>query len=221
MHVHTGWLSQQLAGTLLAFVELDSAISSTIFPFTTSNLVLFSALPHIDKQLLFCSYRRRDSHPTTAQTRATVLASALVPPSAFVIPLSSYPPPCSEQRRLGRSTKSSVSILRTGRRSIAKEAERCFSSSSLISFSLIRLLTPTTAKATDENLTSEDWGAIIEVCDKVSGDQNGAKEAVQSMIKRLAHRNANVQLYTLEVCPSFGPLTMAALPRSPRPAANS
>ncbi|PNY23551.1 Class E vacuolar protein-sorting machinery protein hse1 [Tolypocladium capitatum] len=55
------------------------------------------------------------------------------------------------------------------------------------------------AKATDENLTSEDWGAIIEVCDKVSGDQNGPKEAVQSMIKRLAHRNANVQLYTLEL----------------------
>ncbi|KEY67679.1 hypothetical protein S7711_03932 [Stachybotrys chartarum IBT 7711] len=55
------------------------------------------------------------------------------------------------------------------------------------------------AKATDENLTSEDWGAIIEVCDKVAGDQNGPKEVVQSMIKRLAHRNANVQLYTLEL----------------------
>ncbi|KAF4978602.1 hypothetical protein FZEAL_5051 [Fusarium zealandicum] len=54
-------------------------------------------------------------------------------------------------------------------------------------------------KATDENLTSEDWGAIIEVCDKVSGDQNGPKEAVQSIIRRLAHRNANVQLYTLEL----------------------
>ncbi|KAK3381665.1 VHS domain-containing protein [Podospora didyma] len=54
-------------------------------------------------------------------------------------------------------------------------------------------------RATDENLTSEDWGAIMEVCDRVSSDQSGAKEAVQSMIKRLAHRNANVQLYTLEV----------------------
>ncbi|KAL6917947.1 hypothetical protein ACHAPO_000245 [Fusarium lateritium] len=54
-------------------------------------------------------------------------------------------------------------------------------------------------KATDENLTSEDWGAIIEVCDKVSNDQNGPKEAVQSIIRRLAHRNANVQLYTLEL----------------------
>lgn len=55
------------------------------------------------------------------------------------------------------------------------------------------------AKATDENLTSEDWGAIIEVCDKVTSDPNGPKEVVQSLIKRLAHRNANVQLYTLEV----------------------
>lgn len=54
-------------------------------------------------------------------------------------------------------------------------------------------------KATDENLTSEDWGAIMEVCDRVERDANGSKEAVQSMIKRLAHRNANVQLYTLEV----------------------
>ncbi|PKS05046.1 hypothetical protein jhhlp_008413 [Lomentospora prolificans] len=55
------------------------------------------------------------------------------------------------------------------------------------------------AKATDENLTSEDWGAIITVCDQVSTDTNGPKEAVQSIIKRLAHRNANVQLYTLEL----------------------
>ncbi|RYP75890.1 hypothetical protein DL771_002154 [Monosporascus sp. 5C6A] len=55
------------------------------------------------------------------------------------------------------------------------------------------------AKATDENLTSEDWGAIIEVCDKVSSDPNGPNQVVQSLIKRLAHRNANVQLYTLEL----------------------
>ena len=55
-------------------------------------------------------------------------------------------------------------------------------------------------KATDENATSEDWSAILEVCDRVSSDPaNGPKEAVQSLIKRLAHRNANVQLYTLEL----------------------
>lgn len=39
----------------------------------------------------------------------------------------------------------------------------------------------------------------MEVCDRVSTDPNGPKEVVQSLIKRLAHRNANVQLYTLEV----------------------
>ncbi|KAF2275342.1 uncharacterized protein EI97DRAFT_443210 [Westerdykella ornata] len=54
-------------------------------------------------------------------------------------------------------------------------------------------------KATDENLTSENWGLILDVCDKVSGSETGAKDAVQALIKRLAHRNANVQLYTLEL----------------------
>ena len=56
-----------------------------------------------------------------------------------------------------------------------------------------------TAKATDENLTSENWEYIMDVCDKVSTEDSGAKDVVASMIKRLAHRNANVQLYTLEV----------------------
>ncbi|CAG8976453.1 hypothetical protein HYALB_00008042 [Hymenoscyphus albidus] len=55
------------------------------------------------------------------------------------------------------------------------------------------------AKATDENLTSENWEYIMDVCDKVTTEDSGAKDAVATMIKRLAHRNANVQLYTLEV----------------------
>ncbi|KAJ5776512.1 uncharacterized protein N7511_001523 [Penicillium nucicola] len=55
------------------------------------------------------------------------------------------------------------------------------------------------AKATDENLTSENWEFILDVCDKVGSEESGAKEAVAAMIKRLAHRNANVQLYTLEL----------------------
>jgi signal transducing adaptor molecule len=49
----------------------------------------------------------------------------------------------------------------------------------------------------------------MEVCDRVSSDPNGPKEAVQSLIKRLAHRNANVQLYTLEVCCIAIPLPLA------------
>ncbi|PVI02868.1 hypothetical protein DM02DRAFT_521945 [Periconia macrospinosa] len=54
-------------------------------------------------------------------------------------------------------------------------------------------------KATDENLTSENWEFILDVCDKVGAADTGAKDAVAAMIKRLAHRNANVQLYTLEL----------------------
>ncbi|KAF1850224.1 uncharacterized protein K460DRAFT_350304 [Cucurbitaria berberidis CBS 394.84] len=54
-------------------------------------------------------------------------------------------------------------------------------------------------KATDENLTSENWEYILDVCDKVGSADTGAKDAVAAMIKRLAHRNANVQLYTLEL----------------------
>ncbi|KAF2870300.1 hypothetical protein BDV95DRAFT_496656 [Massariosphaeria phaeospora] len=54
-------------------------------------------------------------------------------------------------------------------------------------------------KATDENLTSENWEYILDVCDKAGSSETGAKDAVAAMIKRLAHRNANVQLYTLEL----------------------
>ncbi|WWC91043.1 uncharacterized protein L201_005983 [Kwoniella dendrophila CBS 6074] len=55
-------------------------------------------------------------------------------------------------------------------------------------------------KATDENLASEDWALNIEVCDKVSGEgENGARQAVAALTKRLSHRNPNVQLYALEL----------------------
>ncbi|RMD43412.1 hypothetical protein DV735_g1744, partial [Chaetothyriales sp. CBS 134920] len=46
-------------------------------------------------------------------------------------------------------------------------------------------------KATDENLTSENWELILDVCDKASSQPSGAKDAVAALIKRLAHRNAN------------------------------
>lgn len=60
------------------------------------------------------------------------------------------------------------------------------------------------AKATDENLTSENWEFIMDVVDKVGSEPTGGKDVVASLIKRLAHRNANVQLYTLEVCTYHG-----------------
>lgn len=54
-------------------------------------------------------------------------------------------------------------------------------------------------KATDENLTSENWEYILDVCDRVSAKAEGPAQAMAALIKRLAHRNANVQLYTLEL----------------------
>ncbi|KAH8111081.1 hypothetical protein DFH11DRAFT_1513501 [Phellopilus nigrolimitatus] len=54
------------------------------------------------------------------------------------------------------------------------------------------------AKTTDENLTSENWELILNLCDKVveEGEQ-GARNVIAAALKRLAHRNPNVQLYTL------------------------
>ncbi|WPH02390.1 Hypothetical protein R9X50_00525300 [Acrodontium crateriforme] len=58
-------------------------------------------------------------------------------------------------------------------------------------------------KATDENLTSENWEFILDVCDRVSASASGPSQAIASLLKRLAHRNANVQLYTLELANSL------------------
>ncbi|KAK9386189.1 hypothetical protein V1515DRAFT_605605 [Lipomyces mesembrius] len=59
-------------------------------------------------------------------------------------------------------------------------------------------------KATDENLTSENWEYILAVCDKVNVlSENGAKEAVSALQKRVGHRSANVQLYALTLVDSL------------------
>ncbi|RPA96691.1 hypothetical protein L873DRAFT_1811052 [Choiromyces venosus 120613-1] len=61
------------------------------------------------------------------------------------------------------------------------------------------------AKATDENLTSENWEYMMDAWEKINNDsgENGPKNAVAALIKRLAHRNANVQVYTLELANAF------------------
>ncbi|EMD39001.1 hypothetical protein CERSUDRAFT_81790 [Gelatoporia subvermispora B] len=53
-------------------------------------------------------------------------------------------------------------------------------------------------KTTDENLTGENWELILNLCDKVQDEgEQGARNVTASVLKRLAHRNPNVQLYTL------------------------
>ncbi|KAK9247234.1 hypothetical protein V1506DRAFT_532710 [Lipomyces tetrasporus] len=59
-------------------------------------------------------------------------------------------------------------------------------------------------KATDENLTSENWEYILAVCDKVNASaENGPKEVVSALQKRIGHRSANVQLYALALANSL------------------
>lgn len=52
--------------------------------------------------------------------------------------------------------------------------------------------------ATDESLTRENWGLIIEVCNLVNDNPEiGARESVAAIRKRLDVKNGNVQLYAL------------------------
>ncbi|KAF8185948.1 hypothetical protein BJ912DRAFT_880441 [Pholiota molesta] len=60
-------------------------------------------------------------------------------------------------------------------------------------------------KTTDENLTSENWELILNLCDKVQDEgQPGAHAAIAAILKRLAHRNPNVQLYALSLTEALG-----------------
>ncbi|KAH9975766.1 hypothetical protein BGW80DRAFT_1157286, partial [Lactifluus volemus] len=59
-------------------------------------------------------------------------------------------------------------------------------------------------KATDETLTSENWEIILNLCDKVQDEgEQGARNVIAAILKRLAHRNPNVQLYSLTLSESL------------------
>ncbi|KAJ7613020.1 hypothetical protein FB45DRAFT_692250, partial [Roridomyces roridus] len=60
------------------------------------------------------------------------------------------------------------------------------------------------AKTTDENLTSENWELILNLCDQVQDEgPQGAHNVVAALLKRLTHRNPNVQLYSLTLAESL------------------
>ncbi|KAJ3195955.1 ESCRT-0 subunit protein hse1 [Irineochytrium annulatum] len=52
-------------------------------------------------------------------------------------------------------------------------------------------------KATAETNTIENWGIMIEVCERADKSDASAREAVQILTKRINHRNVNVVLFTL------------------------
>lgn len=57
-------------------------------------------------------------------------------------------------------------------------------------------------KATDSNQASENWGLILEVCDLINSSEDGPKDAIKAIRKRLqqnAGRNYKTVIFTLIV----------------------
>ena len=59
----------------------------------------------------------------------------------------------------------------------------------------------TSERVTDEKNTTEDWGLIMDLCDRAAANP---KDAMRSIVRRLNHRNPHVQLQAITVSRGSG-----------------
>ena len=57
----------------------------------------------------------------------------------------------------------------------------------------------TSEKITDEKKTDEDWGMILDFCDRVQATKDGPRDCLKSIMKQLNHTNPHVQLKAITV----------------------